>query len=236
LYSRLGVEDVAAANAQGVEIRLSGGGAPMTLIVGREHPKLDGNYVRVEGRAQSWLSDVALSFEHEPVGWIDRSLIDLPMARIAEVSIKPAPGKAFELTRHGDYFWPGDAPAPAANASRTGDALAGVLDHLEFDEVTDDHSTAKIDRLLRFTAVDGRVIEVQVWRSEGKIWARFSVSLDAARAAAWQAQAPDAATNATVEQSVAGLQQRFSGHAFQLPAQSASILYLGRDQILLGAN
>ena len=237
LYPRLAVEDVVAEGAQGVQVRLSGGGAPMTIIIGHEHPKLDGNYVRVEGQAQSWLTDVALSFEREPVGWIDRNLVDLPLARVAEVAVKPSPGKAFELTRRGDRFWPKDAPEPVASASREGDALAGVLDHLEFEEVVADSAdSAVIDRQLRFTAVDGRIIEVQAWRADGKIWARFAASLDSARAAAWQAQAPDASARATVEKELAEWQLRFAGHAFKLPAYQTSILYTGRDQILLGPN
>jgi hypothetical protein len=218
-----------------VEVRLSGGGAPMTLIIGHEHPKLDGNYVRVEGQAQSWLTDVALSFEREPVGWIDRSLVDLPMARVEEVSVKPSPGKAFELVRRGDRFWPKDAPAPIATSSREGDALAGVLDHLQFDEVSDDRVDAAIDRRLRFTAVDGRIVELQAWHADGRIWARFSASLDAARAAAWQAQVPEATARSAVGKDLADWQRRFAGHAFQLPAYQASILYTSHDQILIGA-
>jgi hypothetical protein len=236
LYRKLGVEDVSAADAQGLELLLSGGGAPMTLIIGHEHAKLDGNYVRVEGQARSWLTDVALSFEREPVGWIDRSLVDLPLARVAEVQVKPTPGKAFELTRRGDRFWPKDAPDPIGNASNEGDALAGALDHLEFDDVADDPGETAIDRRLRFVAVDGRVVEVQAWHGEGKIWARLIASLDAERVAAWQAQAPDAAARAKAEKELAEWQRRFAGHAFQLPAYQASTLYTARDQILLGSN
>ena len=59
LYPRLGVESVALPDAQGMEIRLSGGGQPITLTVGKEHPKLDGNYVRVEGQARVWLTESA---------------------------------------------------------------------------------------------------------------------------------------------------------------------------------
>ena len=236
LYRKLGVEDVSAADAQGMELRLSGGGAPMTLIIGHEHAKLDGNYVRVEGQARSWLTDVALSFEREPVGWIDRNLVDLPLARVAEVQVKPTPGKAFELTRRGDRFWPKDAPDPIGNVSHEGDALAGALDHLEFDEVADDHGETAIDRRLRFIAVDGRIVEVQAWHGEGTIWARFTASLDPVRVAAWQAQAPAASAKAAMEKELADWQRRFAGHAFQLPAYQASMLYTARDQILLGSN
>jgi hypothetical protein len=235
LYPRLGVEDVAAADAQGMEVRLSGGGQPLTLIIGHEHPKLDGNYVRVEGRGQSWLTDVALSFEREPVGWIDRNLVDLPLARVDEVRIEPSPGKPFVLKRRGDRFWPVGAPDPNVISSRAGDALAGVLDHLEFEEVADDSAQIQaIDRRLRFVAVDGRVVELKAWRVDGKIWAALSVTLDPGRAAAWQAQAPDATAKATIAKEFGDWQQRFAGHAFQLPAYQASILYTSHDQILTG--
>ena len=233
LYPRLGVEDVSRPDAQGVEIRMSGGGPPMSLVVGKEHPKLDGNYVRVDGQARAWLTDVALSFERQPDGWIDRSLIDLPMARIAEVRVEPNPGKAFVLAPRGGRFWPQDAPGPAATATHAGDALAGVLDQLAFDDLSGAAAAAGIDRRLQFIAVDGRVVDVQLWRVQGRVWARFSASLDAARATAWRAQAGAAAdANAAVGKALAEWQQRFAGHAFELPAYQASILYTSRDQIL----
>ena len=235
LYSRLGVESVSLANAQGMEVRLSGGGSPLTLVVGHEHPKLDGSYVRVEGQPRAWLTDVALTFERAPAGWIDRSLIDLPLARVAQVSVTPLPGKSFVLVQQGDRYWPQDAPAPISTSSHGGDALAGVLEHLSFDEVAADTNAAPIDRRLRFVAVDGRVVELQAWRVQGKIWARFSVTLDSARAGAWQTQAPEASARATVEKELAAWQQRFAGHAFELPAYQASILYTARDQIVAGS-
>ncbi len=236
LYPRLGVEDVSLPDAQGVEIQLSGGGPAMTLVVGKEHPKLDGNYVRVGGRSRAWLTDVALSFERQPMGWIDRSLVDLPMARIAEVRVAPSPGKAFVLVPRGDRFWPQDAPEPIATSSHAGDALAGVLDQLSFEDLSTGGANSDIDRKLRFVALDGRVVDVDVWRTQARVWARFSVSLDAARAAAWRAQAGASAdASAAVDKAVAEWQRRFAGHAFELPAYQASIFYTGRDQIIARA-
>jgi hypothetical protein len=237
LYVKLGLEPVALESAQGVELRFQGGGAPLRLSIGRDHATLKGSYVRIDEQPRAWLADRSLAFDRDPRAWLDRSLIDLPLARIAEVRVEPLPGRSFTLIHRQDRFVPEDASATAIAESERGNELAGVLDHFEFEDVAADDGLGETERRLRFTTVDGAVIDAQAGRIEGRIWVRLSASIDDARARSWSAQRAaqsrsDSTNSPALPERVVGWNARFSGRRFLLPDAQAAILMLGRAQIL----
>lgn len=235
-YWRLGVEPVSDAQAQGVWLELGGGGEPLRAIIGKQNHNLGGSYLRIDGQSRAWLSSLPLSPDRDVTAWLDRSLIDLPLARIAQVRVEPSAGKAFVLVHRGDRFRLDDAPAAAMGESHQGDALAGVLDQLKFDDLARDDGSVKPERVLRFTGVDGLVIEIAAWRVDGKVWLRLSTRIDPERSESWSRQAPGNAERiAALAQSSAAWNQRFEGHRFLLPAYQAAILMLSHEQILTGA-
>lgn len=235
-YWRLGVEPVSDAQAQGVRLELEGGGAPLELIIGKQNHNLGGNYVRIDDQVHTWLTDRSLAPDRDIAAWLDRSLIDVPLARIAQVRIEPSAGRAFVLVHRGDRFRLDDAPDAAMGDSHQGDALAGVLDQLKFDDLARDDGSAKPERVLRFIGVDGLVVEIAAWRRDGKVWLRLSTRLDHARGENWSRQAPGNAERiAKLAQLSEASNKRFDGHRFQLPAYQAAILMLSHEQILTGA-
>ncbi|MDY0022805.1 DUF4340 domain-containing protein, partial [Arenimonas caeni] len=233
LYARLGVEDIADAQAKSTELRLLGGGEPLRLVVGRNHPGLGGSYARLAGEARAWLLDADLSPARNPVDWLDRRIIDLPLARIERVRVEPARGRRFMLTRRDQAFLvDGQAPASAEDAVAT----AAVPEQLALDGVAADDGT-DAERRHVFESVDGVALTIASWKGEGGTWARLSVSLDEEAALAWFARAGENADSPeqrleALRGQVADWQSRFEGHRFLLPAQKAANLLRERADFL----
>lgn len=239
-YPRIGVEALSSPQAQGMQLRLEGGGPTLRLLIGHAHVNFDGDYLRVNDGAQAWLSDRHLDLSRDPVDWLDHHLIDRPLARIAQVQVESADSPGYTLVHRDDRFRLADLPSAAMGESHAGDALAGFLDQLSFDDVAVDDGKAVVERRVNFVGVDGVQIEVMAWRVQGKVWVRCQATLDEKRANDWLAetsaeksQQPVAAM-ARLRSQVALWQSRFTGNRFLLPAFKAAILLMGHSQILKG--
>lgn len=231
LHPRLGVEDVSRAEAKGAELRFEGGGEPLGLVVGINHPGLGGSYVRVAGEDASWLIDADLSPARDPVAWLDRRLVDLPLARTERVRIQPASGRAFSLVRDGEGFIVQGAPAGRTlDAQAT--ATAALPEQLALDGLApDDGHEASQSHV--YETVDGLRLEIASWQDAGGTWARFSLALDEEVATAWFNQAGEDAEPADkrlqqLRDQVQEWQGRFEGRRFLLPSHKAANLLASR--------
>jgi hypothetical protein len=194
-WVQLGVEDVALADAKGLRLVLSGGGDPLQLTIGNNHPALGGSYVRVADESQVWLADVDLAPSREANVWLDRRLVDIPVARIESMRIAASGSRPLEFARVDDRFGL-DGQRPEAMADPDdGIATAGFTDQLALDEVAKD-SGAEATHTAVFTGVDGVELTVQAWRDERGTWARLQPTLDEAKAQAWFARAAEVAAAA----------------------------------------
>lgn len=261
-HARLGVESVADAGARGSELHLSGGGEPLRLTIGDNHPSLGGSYARVGDEAQAWLLDVDVAPARNPVDWLDRRLLDLPLARVSQVRITPSSGRAFRLTRADDDRFSLDGqPSAALGNPDDGNATAAALEQLVLDDVAAD-SGAPARQTLVYESEDGVVVTVAAWRQDDGTWARLEAGLDEARAGEWLARVPapdagdaaapsadaddapaadvDATTDRddrleTLRRRVARWQARFEGRQFLLPPQKAANLMKSREDYLAGS-
>lgn len=258
-HARLGVESVADAGARGSELYLSGGGEPLRLTIGDNHPSLGGSYARVGDEAQAWLLDVDVAPARNPVDWLDRRLLDLPLARVAQVRVTPATGRAFRLTRADDDRFSLDGqPSAALGNPDDGNATAAALEQLVLDELAADSGTPARQTLV-FESEDGVVVTVAAWRQDDGTWARLKAELDEERAGEWLARVPapdpdaasadtdgsppaeaDASTDRaerldTLRRRVARWQARFEGRQFLLPPQKAANLMKSREDYLAGS-
>ncbi|GAB2653005.1 DUF4340 domain-containing protein [Arenimonas aestuarii] len=235
LHARLGVEDIGQADAKGAELRFEGGGDTLGLVVGRNHPGLGGSYVRVIGENASWLIDADLSPARDPVAWLDRRLLDLPLARTERVRIEPASGRAFSLERDGEAFVVrGAREGGTLDAEAT--ATAAVPEQLALDGLAKDEGEPASRRHV-YETVDGLRLEIASWQDEAGTWARLSLDLDEDVAAAWYGQAgedaePAAERLARLREQVREWQGRFQGRKFLLPSHKAANLLKSRADYL----
>lgn len=230
LHARLGVEDIAKSDAKGAELRLIGGGEPMALVVGNNHPVLGGSYARLAGEPQAWLLDEDLAPARDPAAWLDRRLVDLPLARIERVRIVPAKGRDFRLVRGEGGF----ALDGAARASDAATATAATVEQLALDDFAADDGAPAAAQTAVFESVDGVTLTLATWQDERGLWARLSVALDADVALAWFAKADETADPpeqrlAALEAQVAQWRGAFEGRRFLLPPHKAANLVKSRD-------
>lgn len=86
-YSRLGVEDMASENADGVMLELSGGGTTRSVIIGHKAKGRPGQYARVQLEAASALIDQSIDVPTNLLGWIDKRIVDINASEVAQVEI-----------------------------------------------------------------------------------------------------------------------------------------------------
>ncbi|MDH3902535.1 MAG: DUF4340 domain-containing protein [Xanthomonadales bacterium] len=86
-YSRLGVEDVAAADAGSVLVNISIGDETTGLLIGHRAQGRQGQYVRLKGVAGSLLVDREFEIPAQTRDWADTQIIDVNSSEVAEVEI-----------------------------------------------------------------------------------------------------------------------------------------------------
>ena len=212
-YAKLAVQPITDPESQGVRLDVEGGGAPLRLLLGKPKGETQ-RFVRQDGQAQAWLVDRPLRAPADPTEWLDTRLVDAPLVQVERVAVTLDSGQEFALSHRDDRFRIDDAPTAAMDDSHAGDALAGVLDHLVFEDVARDDGTAKAERTVRFIGHDGAWIELAAWRIDGRFWVRVARGGDGKLATALaHPQATD-------------------GWRFRLPAFQAAALMASRSQIL----
>jgi hypothetical protein len=120
LYSRLAVEDPGQGKSALVTLKDKSGKALAALIVGKESTDRlgagqDGVYVRRPGHAQSWLAAGSLDLSGDTASWLERSILDIPAARIARITLAQPDGRTLVIGRSApnDKFAVAEAPAGA---------------------------------------------------------------------------------------------------------------------------
>lgn len=211
-YAALGVEDVDAKDAKGLQVELDGLAQPFKLIVGNANPRGGGTFVRRSGDAQSWLASGVLTVEKNAADWLKKDLVDIAATRIASVVITHADGKVVRIAKDAEAdanFKLTEVPkGREAGAEFALNGLASTLAGLRFDDVVPAKDAMPDDKALkaRYAMFDGLLVDATAWEKDGKDYAQFVASLDVAQAgksiAAAQAKAKsefDAATAAKPE-------------------------------------
>ncbi|MEO1128231.1 MAG: DUF4340 domain-containing protein [Planctomycetota bacterium] len=145
-----------------------------------------GRFVRVPDEARSWLADLRIDASSDSQVWLNRSLLSIPVDRIARVEILHPDGAAVRVVRDAqtDRFVlqdvpPGRQPAPTPTITRVASAVASVLlDDVQpavADEVPEDVTRST------YETNDGLRVVLQTWVRDGGTAARVSVeAVDAA--------------------------------------------------------
>lgn len=212
-YARLGVSDIDAPGAGGVEIALEGIAPPLAVVIGEPASgDVGGTYARVAGARRAWLVSGELPRRDTVGEWLDARLVDVPAERVRRLRIEPAAGAPVSVGRaagSGEFALE-DVPAGRRPLSNTvAKSLARVITGLELTDVRPAARAPDLPRVARarFETVSGLVIEIRAFAGKGGGAGRF-VRL-AAEAAA------DAGADA--EEQAAALNARFDGWVFEIP-------------------
>ena len=98
LYSKLGVESIEQATAEGMQVTLRYGDQESALIVGKPGPQINKNrYVRKADDATSCLVDRKLDVKYDITHWLRKDLLSVEPAEVASVSIVLADESRLEI-------------------------------------------------------------------------------------------------------------------------------------------
>jgi hypothetical protein len=99
LYDRLGVEDVAAADAAGISVSFTAPGPELpTIILGNAEGGRY-RYARRAGEAQSYLIDRNPDVPRAAAQWVESLIVDIRGDRVREVTITHADGEVVRLSK-----------------------------------------------------------------------------------------------------------------------------------------
>lgn len=143
LYSRLDVGPPGHGKATLVWVADASGATIAALIIGKERldrlgAGIDAVYVRKPGHKQSWLARGSLDFSGGLSAWLEKTIVNIPEKRVAEVILTQPGGGVLHLMRKapGDKFAIVDAPAGAQFKSPSVTAEPGMaLAHLDLSDV-----------------------------------------------------------------------------------------------------
>ena len=203
-YERLGVQGMESPSATGLQLTASGSKQSVDLIIGQTAPGGQGmTYVRPADEATSLLVEASFNPGRTSGEWLDRSLTDIPAARIESVTIEHPGGETLHISRARKTA---EEDSPAGDDAQDGlvefvvaelpkgrelsypgaaNAVAGVLADLRLEDVmARDALTALPDKpvVARFATTDGLVIEASTWRVGNGTKVTFSASGEGAAA------------------------------------------------------
>lgn len=204
-YGRLEVEDAGGKDSKSTLVTLADTkGALLGEVIAGKHraDQLGGGeggvYVRKPGNAQSWLAQGNLDLAGNTAAWLDKKLVDLPVAQVKEAVLAQPDGTKLTLARDKPEDKLRLVEMPKDKKLKYDSVLddaAGPLGALQLDDVRpakdfdfpkDGVATA------RFTSFTGLTIAVELADKDGLSWARFTAS------GSGDAQKPAADLNATL--------------------------------------
>jgi len=259
-YPRLGVEAPDSATAASTLVEVAAGQKTWPLLVGRN---AEGRaiYVRKPAEKASALAEPAISVDPDQKRWIDLQLTDIRGDTVHDISVRPASGPAYLLTRakRGDT----DlvlSPVPKGRKPGSSMMMNGQADSLtafHFDDMRAAPATAPatVDRAT-FRTFDGQVFEFTGHKDADKAYVSVTSSRDPALAAQFPEPPPQkpastpaapavtgvAAPTATppasvqpakpADESAERLAARASGLEFEIPLYKYESLFKPLDDLL----
>ena len=205
LYGRLGVADVAAADATGVAVTLVAQGKDLaTLIIG-DAQGAKYRYVRRTGEAQSFLIDRNPDFPHNASQWLAATIIDVRGERVQQVTIKHPDGETIVISKPDRAAMNFDVAGVPKGRELLYPGVANVIGNslrelnLEDVEPAGDAAVEKPVHV-EFRTFDGLVVRATGSEREQHAWVAFEASFDAAQAARFAPPQPAPAADAAAAQ------------------------------------
>lgn len=255
LYSRIGVQDIAAAGtgaeeaaaeSQHVQIDVrDGAGASLgSVILGTQKwgptPEV---FIRRAGEAQSWLARGRVDVPSDQMSWVDKAAVNIPRDRVRRASITDAAGAAITVSRISHQiptFMVESIPeGRELTTPGAGDQIGNLLSYLSFDDVAPVESidfSSSPAHTATVRTFDGLIVTIRTALAAETTWARIEVAHEAppapAESADGQPSEPDAASIDAAKQEAEQLQSRLAPWAFKLQDHKLRVLQTTWDSLL----
>jgi len=195
LYGRLGVEDMAGADAAGISIALEAPGRDLpTVILGNA----DGaryRYARRAGEAQSFLIDRNPDVPRATAQWVDSVIIDVRGERVREVTITHPDGEVVRLSKASAELANFDVAGIPDGRELSYPGVANVvgssLRELNLEDLEPaTAAAAEPATIVEYRTFDGLVVRILGLERNDESWIALEASVDASQAAAAPPAAP----------------------------------------------
>ena len=187
-YATLGVDDIAAKDAKGIQVSLGGLKQPVKLILGLYNGAGGGGtFVRRGDEAQSLLATGNLLAEKDPAAWIRHDLVDIDSSRIKQVVLTNPDGKVLRIGKDQSVdanFKVVDLPKGREPATEyVANSLGSGLSSLRADDVASARDLPAPDKVYKahYLAFGGTAIDVSAWDANGKNEIQLVAANDAAQ-------------------------------------------------------
>ena len=195
LYDRLGVEDVAGAEAAGVSVTLTVPGRELPTIILGNAEGAKYRYARRAGEAQSFLVDRNPDFARAAAQWVDSGVVDVRGDRVRQVTITHADGEVLRLSKTGPELTNFEVAAIPAGRELSYPGVANVsanaLRELALEDVEPAAANPAVDpTIVEYRTFDGLVVRVTGVKRNDESWVSFEASVDAEQAAQAAAAPP----------------------------------------------
>lgn len=239
-YSRIGVEDMAAENADGVMLELSANDQTESVIIGHKAKSRSGQYVRLQDSAASALVDQSMDVPATLLGWVDKRIIDINPAEVAQVEIiHPDQQRVLIMRISADQKDFDLAQKPAGRELRSTwavNSLASSLSLLDLQSVkqasSEDWGAAVKLRMLLFSGVE---IVADLLKQDDEYLLRLKASKPEtdfeAIVNANDKDEIDKAETAVKEQ-VASINQRVNGWVYSIPESKYQAMVKVQEDLL----
>lgn len=190
-FARLGLDDPAKPDSTATQLRvLDAAGKPIAdLITGHRRTRTQGGgpgavtdsiYIRRPGEIRTWLADGRLAVDADASLWLDRDVMNIPLAKVARLEVK-RDNETLVLKGDGTKMELAE-PAGVENLDsykleETGRALESLtlLDVREAKDTPNGSLGTQIGTGT-YTTTDGIVVAATLFKDGEAIWARFAVS------------------------------------------------------------
>jgi hypothetical protein len=204
LYNRLGVEDVAGADATGLQIAVTATGKELPAVILGNVEGSKYRYARRTGEAQSYLIDRNPDVPRTTALWLDNTVVDVRSDRVRQVTITHADGEVVAISKASKDAANFDVAGVPAGRELTYPGVANVvgnaLRELNLEDV--EPATSPLEGkpdVVEFRTFDGLVVRAEgVQRGEDH-WVTFSASVDSSAPSAAAASADAAAADPAAE-------------------------------------
>ena len=245
-YARLGVEDVSAADAGSVLVKLGFNGESTGILIGRRAQGRQGQYVRLQSQPASALVDQEFDVPVTARGWLDQRIIDINASEVAEVEVLHPDRERVLVTRisadQTDFDLVGLPEGRELKSSWAVNSLASVMSLLDLqsvraDEGLDWDSAVKM-RLLLFSGME---IMADIMQVDDEYLLRLRASYPGANAGQGGVEAsgdsgqPTSAESEAVddvEQRVEDINRRTAGWVYGVTKQKYDAMVKKNEDLL----
>jgi uncharacterized protein DUF4340 len=220
----------APPKGRGAEITLydEHGGIVAAMIIGKSVDIGDPNgsvgiFVRKPDSSQSWLVKSPIEFKTDPADWIEKSVMTIDRARIAETDVDPVGAPSYEARREKPSdadFSVTDIPAGRELSDPTAaDGVAAAVSNFTFMDAHPVKDFDFNDAARHITKTfDGLTVTVETTRQGSDYWATVSAEASAGK--------PDAAREARE------INAHANGWAYKLPDAEGQIFMMPLENLL----